>query len=163
MGEMAEGILNGDFDEVSGEYIGPGDGYPRTFTGTRSKGMEKYIEKTALRVVRDQRLPMADNRFIQDGFQIKFQGNKFTFFPKHCRMTWKGKWYDHNKGQEVEKILELTGFYSKPAPIEAKVNNVQKAIDHVLAKAEKIGAAKGADHATAMMLKTIAVELEQYL
>lgn len=30
MGDMADGIINGDFDEVTGEYLGPGDGYPRS-------------------------------------------------------------------------------------------------------------------------------------
>ena len=30
MGDMADGILNGDFDEQTGEWLGEGDGYPRT-------------------------------------------------------------------------------------------------------------------------------------
>jgi len=30
MGEIAEGLINGDFDYISGEYLGEGDGYPRT-------------------------------------------------------------------------------------------------------------------------------------
>jgi hypothetical protein len=30
MGEIADGILRGDFDEVTGEYLGKGGGYPRT-------------------------------------------------------------------------------------------------------------------------------------
>lgn len=30
MGEIADGIINGDFDCVSGEWLGEGDGYPRT-------------------------------------------------------------------------------------------------------------------------------------
>lgn len=30
MGDIADGILNGDFDEITGEYIGPGKGIPRT-------------------------------------------------------------------------------------------------------------------------------------
>lgn len=29
MGDMADGILDGDFCEWCGEYLGPGDGYPR--------------------------------------------------------------------------------------------------------------------------------------
>ena len=28
MGEIADGIINGDFDMYTGEYIGPGEGYP---------------------------------------------------------------------------------------------------------------------------------------
>lgn len=30
MGEIAEGMINGDFDYVTGEYLGPGEGFPRT-------------------------------------------------------------------------------------------------------------------------------------
>ena len=33
MGEMAEAILNGDFCEMCGEWLGVGDGYPRTCKG----------------------------------------------------------------------------------------------------------------------------------
>lgn len=36
MGDIADGIINGDFDEQTGEYIGPGDGFPRTMV-KRSK------------------------------------------------------------------------------------------------------------------------------
>jgi hypothetical protein len=30
MGEISDGIINGDFDMYTGEYIGPGGGFPRT-------------------------------------------------------------------------------------------------------------------------------------
>ena len=30
MGDIADGILNGDFDEETGEYIGEGMGFPRS-------------------------------------------------------------------------------------------------------------------------------------
>lgn len=30
MGEIAEMMLNGDLDEWTGEYLGPGDGFPRS-------------------------------------------------------------------------------------------------------------------------------------
>jgi hypothetical protein len=32
MGEIAEGLINGDFDYITGEYIGRGMGFPRTAT-----------------------------------------------------------------------------------------------------------------------------------
>lgn len=35
MGEIADMILDGILDEVTGEYIGPGVGYPRTLTKRR--------------------------------------------------------------------------------------------------------------------------------
>lgn len=31
MGDIADGLINGDFDFHTGEYIGPGEGFPRTF------------------------------------------------------------------------------------------------------------------------------------
>jgi hypothetical protein len=33
MGEIAEGIINGDFCQYCGEYLGEGDGFPRTCPG----------------------------------------------------------------------------------------------------------------------------------
>lgn len=33
MGEIAEMLLNGDLDSDTGEYIGPGNGHPRTLYG----------------------------------------------------------------------------------------------------------------------------------
>lgn len=33
MGDIADSIINGDVDSVTGEYLGEGDGFPRTTTG----------------------------------------------------------------------------------------------------------------------------------
>lgn len=41
MGEQAEYILNGDDCQVCGEYIGPGDGFPRTCAGCGGNEWEK--------------------------------------------------------------------------------------------------------------------------
>lgn len=35
MGEIADGLVNGDFDYITGEYIGRGIGIPRTRYSTR--------------------------------------------------------------------------------------------------------------------------------
>ncbi len=45
MGEAAEAILNGDFDEITGEYIGEGQGFPRTLTGKRNpkNGVKQWL------------------------------------------------------------------------------------------------------------------------
>lgn len=53
MGDIAEGLINGDFDFYTGEYIGNGGGYPRSYrgnptdyVGTNSrdkKGLNKYL------------------------------------------------------------------------------------------------------------------------
>lgn len=34
MGEIAEGLINGDFDFYTGEYLGRGKGFPRTQNGS---------------------------------------------------------------------------------------------------------------------------------
>jgi len=34
MGDIAEGLLDGTFDMHTGEYLGEGPGYPRSFTGS---------------------------------------------------------------------------------------------------------------------------------
>lgn len=39
MGEIADGLINGDFDFYTGEYLGPGGGFPRT--GNRSLPHER--------------------------------------------------------------------------------------------------------------------------
>lgn len=38
MGEIADGLINGDFDSVTGEYLGEGFGYPRTIHNGRIVG-----------------------------------------------------------------------------------------------------------------------------
>lgn len=43
MGEIADGILNGDFDEETGEYIGPGDGYPRSLAREKREGHKNEL------------------------------------------------------------------------------------------------------------------------
>ncbi|MEF9922996.1 MAG: hypothetical protein RR854_00280 [Muribaculaceae bacterium] len=37
MGEIADSIINGDLDYITGEYIGEGYGYPRTYHKNKSK------------------------------------------------------------------------------------------------------------------------------
>lgn len=39
MGEIADGLINGDFDFYTGEYLGRGGGYPRT--GNKSLPWER--------------------------------------------------------------------------------------------------------------------------
>jgi hypothetical protein len=161
MGEQAEYLLNGDDDYITGEYIGPGDGYPRTMTKTKWSG--RYVDKSIARIESDERLRGVTSRIIQDGFQIMFNGNKFTFFPKNCKVSWKGNWYIHNKGQEVEKMLELTGYYKTTvAASVTQINGTQKCIDHINSK---IAFAEKNNYSTSniVLLKTICEELQQYL
>lgn len=37
MGDIAEGLINGDFDQYTGEYIGRGGGFPRSKMGGSKK------------------------------------------------------------------------------------------------------------------------------
>ena len=41
MGEIADGLINGEFDYHTGEYIGKPVGYPRTLASTPSKEIHK--------------------------------------------------------------------------------------------------------------------------
>lgn len=40
MGEIADGMLNGDFCQYCGEYLGEGDGYPRTCHACKEDGID---------------------------------------------------------------------------------------------------------------------------
>jgi len=45
---MADAIINGDFDEVTGEWLGEGQGFPRTLTkrGFKSEANPDFNHKT---------------------------------------------------------------------------------------------------------------------
>jgi hypothetical protein len=48
MGEIAEMMLDGTLDQYTGEYLGPGPGYPRSgnsFGFSRSKAYNKALNK----------------------------------------------------------------------------------------------------------------------
>jgi len=40
MGDIADGLIDGTFDSITGEYLGEGPGYPRIST---NKGIKPYI------------------------------------------------------------------------------------------------------------------------
>lgn len=42
MGEIAESLINGEFDYITGEYLGEAVGYPRTHTNSRSEYFPLY-------------------------------------------------------------------------------------------------------------------------
>lgn len=42
MGEIAESLIDGEFDYITGEYIGPGVGYPRTMERPRKSGIQSF-------------------------------------------------------------------------------------------------------------------------
>ena len=45
MGEIADGLINGDFDEETGEYIGEGMGFPRSPSRDARERREKQKSK----------------------------------------------------------------------------------------------------------------------
>ncbi len=58
MWDMADAILNGDFDEVTGEYLGEGQGFPRSLHYENKKtyrkedarfGVKNYIRSKGLK------------------------------------------------------------------------------------------------------------------
>ena len=48
MGEIADALIDGEFDFLTGEYIGPGVGYPRTLEGRSSKRANKIRKELAI-------------------------------------------------------------------------------------------------------------------
>lgn len=62
MGEIAESLINGEFDYITGEYLGEGVGYPRTHAygrrncSTYYKEANKQGEYMYLKYVQGQRL-----------------------------------------------------------------------------------------------------------
>ena len=45
MGEYAEGLIDGSFDYITGEYLGSGLGYPRTHSGKRHSNSKSSIQR----------------------------------------------------------------------------------------------------------------------
>ena len=59
MGEIAESLINGEFDYITGEYLGEGVGYPRTHAYGRRNALpiiKKPGEYMYLKYVQGQRL-----------------------------------------------------------------------------------------------------------
>jgi len=44
MGDVADAMIDGEFDYITGEYIGPGVGYPRTYSDSKKvKAIRKEL------------------------------------------------------------------------------------------------------------------------
>lgn len=122
MGEIADGLINGDFDFYTGEYIGRGFGFPRThnkslpwesrrkrvdlvppiknFTQSKDvafKGVSQYLKRT-LRVkditnTVNQYLPESTLSLKQKCFTIQEDFSKFV------------KWINDNKELLTNKTI----------------------------------------------------------
>lgn len=95
MGDIADGLIDGDFDFLSGEYLGQGSGFPRTrnksfsLTNTPNKssyyGIKKFLLKKEYSV----------NKI--DGF-IKNYGNSVLKINNYKNLN------------HFEFLFELSGF-----------------------------------------------------
>lgn len=82
MGDIAEGILNGDFDEITGEYLGEGMGFPRSihnknfshigngFTNNPIGGITKYLIRFNL--TRNQKRALVKN-YSEQKLNLNFE------------------------------------------------------------------------------------------
>lgn len=72
MGDIADSILDGDFDEETGEYIGPGDGYPRSLARETREGKQfnKPLQTMLDSLEYIQALGVIQNKLIQSGYII---------------------------------------------------------------------------------------------
>lgn len=43
MGDIAEGLIDGTFDSITGEYLGEGHGYPRSIHWDKPKGRNSSV------------------------------------------------------------------------------------------------------------------------
>lgn len=95
MGEIADGLINGDSDFYTGEYIGPGQGFPRTrnkslkwekrnYTyskDTAFKGLRKYLKRrlliTDITDTVNEYIPAADQSLKQKCLIIQNKWGEF--------------------------------------------------------------------------------------
>lgn len=109
MGDIADGILNGDFDQYTGEYLGEGDGYPRTSKDiqTQKSRKNKSIRKAGQKIVFHTKLLNAGIpcRVLNDGSHLQINKH-LNIYPT------TGKWYNSETGDK--------GFTSDPVEIYNK-------------------------------------------
>lgn len=47
MGDIADSLINGEFDAISGEYIGRPVGYPRTYKNGKLVGLHEDVDRSS--------------------------------------------------------------------------------------------------------------------
>lgn len=50
MGEIADSMINGEFDYITGEYLGRPTGYPRTYSGIKRKRKTSHNPKRGVTI-----------------------------------------------------------------------------------------------------------------
>lgn len=109
MGEIADGLINGDFDAYTGEYIGRGKGYPRTldkslpwekpdYTGSKDaafKGLKRYLKRflsiTDITPVVDLYMPGTELSLKQKCLAIQKDFGAFVKWVSEYKRTTGGK------------------------------------------------------------------------
>ena len=78
MGDIADGLIDGTFDSLTGEYLGEGQGYPRVQT---DRGIKPYIGG---KYTKNKRRKRFDNKQNALDFAVKVNGkfNDLTDDPK---------------------------------------------------------------------------------
>ena len=64
MGDIADSLIDGEFDYITGEYIGNPCGYPRTYgKGSNSKEVKAIRKELALLITEKQKLATNKREF----------------------------------------------------------------------------------------------------
>lgn len=92
MGQHADDIINGDVDEISGEWLGNGQGYPRTF---HSKKQKENLSIPVLTIVQKK---LTDNGYtiikmkeIDFGYQLRTLSGSIVNIYSSGKIVVQGK------------------------------------------------------------------------
>lgn len=69
MGEIADGLIDGSFDSITGEYLGEGSGFPRTRSGKKRKKTfykRTPVEKKIASIRKEIAIDINENGIEQD-------------------------------------------------------------------------------------------------
>lgn len=161
MGEQAEYLLEGDDDYVTGEYLGPGPGYPRTMTNRTAQAKSKNAPDSI-----KNKFPSVNFVSIQGGWQAKYGGYTITFYPSKKKYNYRGSWGAYTNNAEIPALiitrLNLPWEAKKEEGSTEEIGGVQTCINHIK---RKITVSEHINGNTAVlnMLKTLCQEFEQYL
>lgn len=101
MGEIADGLINGDFDFYTGEYLGSGYGIPRT--GNRSLPWEKRNTRTHINNI------------------VPTKEQSYNGIKNYISMKWNGR---PDAPRIRDLIMEYTG--EKNIDLKQKCVEIQK-------------------------------------
>ncbi len=100
MGEMADYLIEGDDDEETGEYIGPGGGYPRSLQREKRESVQEKRKLTEMckdkayfvqKILTDNEYLIISVREIDYGLQIKTSDGYIINVYSTGKMILQGK------------------------------------------------------------------------